>query len=64
MADVIAVELRRQYAIGVLPAASAGERGWHDVKVKVADLRDAKGKAVKLHARTRKGFYAPAAGTR
>lgn len=59
----IAAELRSQYALGVVPAPASRKDNWHDIKVKLsARGRDEKGKAVKLYARTRKGFYWPERG--
>lgn len=58
----IAVELRWQYPVGVEFAPSARKDGWHELEVKVAASADpVTKKSVKLHARTRRGFYeAPA----
>ena len=57
----IAQELRNQYALGIVPPPSSRKDGWHEIKIKMARGRDEKGKAVKLFARTRKGFYGPTA---
>lgn len=59
--DYIADELRRQYVVGFPTPPAVRENKWHTLEVKVAKVRDASGKEVKPHARTRKGFYVPAA---
>jgi Ca-activated chloride channel family protein len=53
----LAVELRHQYVIGFTPAAAAKQDGWHDVRVKLDETRDSRGKKVKTVQRTRVGFY-------
>jgi Ca-activated chloride channel family protein len=58
--QAIAFELRNQYAVGIVPVAGAG--GWHEIKVRLAELRDKKGKGVKLRPRARRGFYDPPRG--
>jgi len=60
----LADELRSQYTLGFVPVPTTRQDGWHDVKVKVPDLRDEKNKHVKLVARTRPGFYEAAAPRR
>jgi Ca-activated chloride channel family protein len=53
----LAKELRNQYVIGFAPAADAAKRdGWHEVRVKLGEVR-AGGKKVKAVARARAGFY-------
>lgn len=57
--EEIGVELRHQYSVGIKPSALPDKAGkWHPLKVKAAPLR-VKEKDVKLHARTREGYYAP-----
>jgi Ca-activated chloride channel family protein len=53
----LAVELRNQYVIGFAPAADAKPGGWHEVRVKLAEVRDGRGKKLKTVQRTRVGFY-------
>ena len=52
----LAKELRNQYVIGFAPAAEAKKDGWHELRVKLGEVR-AGGKKVKAVARTRAGFY-------
>jgi Ca-activated chloride channel family protein len=52
----LAVELRNQYVIGFAPASAGQDDGWHEVRVKLDEIR-ADGKKVKAVARTRAGFY-------
>lgn len=52
----LARELRNQYVIGFAPAAKAKKDGWHEVRVRVGEVR-AGGKKVKAVARAREGFY-------
>ena len=54
--DDLAKELRNQYVIGFAPANAGGRDGWHEVRVKLGEVRAA-GKKVKAFARTRSGFY-------
>jgi Ca-activated chloride channel family protein len=54
--DDLARELRSQYVIGFAPAAEAKKDGWHEVRVRVSEIR-AGGKRVKAIARAREGFY-------
>jgi Ca-activated chloride channel family protein len=53
----IADELRNQYEVAVATAPRAKGDGWHDVRFKLGELRDANGKKVKALIRTRRGFY-------
>lgn len=55
----VAVELRLRYTLGFVPAPSAKKDGWHEVKVKVDELRGEKGRSIKTYARAREGFYDP-----
>lgn len=55
--DDLAKELRNQYVIGFAPAADAKRDGWHEVRVKLGEVRDGSGKKVKAVPRTRIGFY-------
>lgn len=50
--EIIAQELRHQYAITVTPGISSDEKKWHKVKIKVEAPEDKH-----LSARTREGFY-------
>jgi Ca-activated chloride channel family protein len=52
----LAKELRNQYVIGFAPAAEAKKDGWHEVRVRLGEVR-AGGKKVKAVARARAGFY-------
>lgn len=56
-AAYLAAELRNQYTLGFAPAPPEKDDGWHELKVKLNELRDEKGKKVKLVLRTRRGFY-------
>jgi len=53
----IAIELRTQYMIGFVPAPAANKDGWHEVKFKLGEIRDARGKKVRAFLRAREGFY-------
>ena len=53
----LARELRNQYVIGFAPAADAKKDGWHEVRVRVGEVRDGSGKKVKAVPRFRAGFY-------
>ncbi|HEX7314446.1 MAG TPA: VWA domain-containing protein [Pyrinomonadaceae bacterium] len=53
----LAQELRNQYVIGFAPAADAKNDGWHEVRVKLNEVRDGGGKKVKVVPRFRAGFY-------
>ena len=54
----LAAELRSQYMIGFVPAADAAKKdGWHGVRLKLGELRDARGKKIKAVLRARAGFY-------
>lgn len=53
----IAEELRGQYEVTVAAEPNAKGDGWHDVRFKLGELRDAKGKTIKAAVRTRRGFY-------
>ncbi|MFL6257241.1 MAG: VWA domain-containing protein [Pyrinomonadaceae bacterium] len=55
--DDLARELRNQYVIGFAPAADGKQDGWHELRVKLGEVRDGSGKKVKAVARTRSGFY-------
>jgi Ca-activated chloride channel family protein len=52
----LARELRNQYIIGFAPSAEAKKDGWHEVRVKLGEVR-AGDKKVKAVARARQGFY-------
>ena len=52
----LARELRNQYVIGFAPAAEAKKDGWHEVRVRLGEVRTG-GKKVKAVARARAGFY-------
>ena len=53
----LARELRNQYVIGFAPASDAKKDGWHEVRVRVGEVRDARGKKVEAVPRFRAGFY-------
>lgn len=53
----IAAELRTQYEVTVAATLRAKGDGWHEVKFKLAEVRDARGRKVKTTLRTRRGFY-------
>ena len=52
----LAKELRNQYVIGFVPAADAKRDGWHELRVRLGEVR-AGGRKVKAVARARAGFY-------
>ena len=55
--ELLAQELRNQYVIGFVPAAAAAKKdGWHEVRVRLGEVR-ASGKKLKAVARARAGFY-------
>ena len=60
-ADLLAVELRSQYALSFAAAPSERRDGWHELKVKLNDVRDEKGRPAKFGVRARQGFYDEAA---
>lgn len=53
----IAAELRNQYVIGFAPAEAEKKDGWHDVRVRLGEVRDGSGRKVKAVPRFRAGFY-------
>jgi Ca-activated chloride channel family protein len=53
----IASELREQYEVAFVPSARAKGDGWHEVRFKLGELRDARGRKVKALVRARRGFY-------
>ena len=53
----LARELRNQYVIGFAPADAGKRDGWHEVRVKLGEVRDGSGKKLKAVPRTRIGFY-------
>lgn len=53
----LADELRYQYALSFVPAPTERKDGWHDLKIKVPDVRDRNNRKVKVVARFRPGFY-------
>jgi Ca-activated chloride channel family protein len=53
----IAIELRAQYMIGFTPAPATRKDGWHEVRVKLTELHDERGKKLKVYLRGRPGFY-------
>ncbi|HEV2861164.1 MAG TPA: VWA domain-containing protein [Pyrinomonadaceae bacterium] len=55
--EMLGTELRHQYRLGFVPAPSARKDGWHELKIKVADLVTPQNKKVSLVARSRPGFY-------
>lgn len=54
--ESLARELRSQYAIVFAPSAEARKDGWHEVRVRLGEVR-AGGNKVKVEARARAGFY-------
>lgn len=60
--ESIALELRYQYTLGIAAPPPAGSDGWHEIKVKLNEVRDARGRKLKMRARARKGFYEAARG--
>nr|MDQ3805684.1 VWA domain-containing protein [Acidobacteriota bacterium] len=56
-AAYIAAELRNQYTLSFAAAPAEKGDGWHELKVKLNELRDEKGKKVRFVVRTRRGFY-------
>lgn len=55
--EAVADELRSQYVIGFAPAAAGKKDGWHEVRVRLNELRDGGGRKLKTVLRTRAGFY-------
>jgi Ca-activated chloride channel homolog len=53
----IAAELRNRYTLAFVPDRPARGDGWHDLKIKLGELRDQQGKKVKPVLRARPGFY-------
>lgn len=43
----IAAELRSRYTVAFVPAPNARKDGWHDVKLKLGELRDPQGRKIK-----------------
>lgn len=60
-ADLLAAELRSQYALNFTAGPAEKRDGWHELKVTLNDLRDERGRPVKFEVRARKGFYDAAA---
>lgn len=54
---LLAVDLREQYEVAFIPSARAKGDGWHEVRFKLGELRDARGRKVKARVRARTGFY-------
>jgi Ca-activated chloride channel homolog len=55
--EAVADELRSQYVIGFVPASAGDRDGWHEVRVRLNEIRDDRGKKLKTVLRTRAGFY-------
>lgn len=55
--DLIATELRQQYAIGFKPASYPADREWHRVKIKLNTAADASPELRHLLVRSREGYY-------
>jgi len=55
--EVIAGELRHQYALAVTLNVSSDNRKWHRIKIKVEADANAPDEMKHLSARTREGFY-------
>ncbi|HEX8337370.1 MAG TPA: hypothetical protein VF621_11615, partial [Pyrinomonadaceae bacterium] len=55
--EVVADELRNQYVIGFAPAPAGKKDGWHEVRVRLGEVRDGSGRKLKTVLRTRAGFY-------
>jgi VWFA-related protein len=53
----MAGELREQYEVAFVPSARAKDDGWHEVRFKLGELRDARGRKVKARVLARRGFY-------
>ena len=53
----LAKELRNQYVIGFAPADAGKKDGWHEVRVRLGEVRDGGGKKIKAVPRARVGFY-------
>jgi Ca-activated chloride channel family protein len=53
----VAAELRGQYEVSVSTVSRAKGDGWHEVKFKLAEVRDPRGRKVKTNVRARGGFY-------
>lgn len=59
-----AAEIRARYTLGFVPAPKARDDGWHELKLKLAEVRDGRGKKVETFLRARQGFYDTAAARR
>jgi Ca-activated chloride channel family protein len=57
VAGYFARELRNLYSVSFVPAQASDRGGWHEVRIKMADLRDEHGKKVSVKLRARQGFY-------
>ncbi len=55
--ESIAVALRTQYTIGVLPGNVSGDKKWHKIKVEITLPADAPREMKHLSVRTREGYY-------
>ena len=53
----VALEIRSRYTLGLARAPSGRKDGWHEIRVKLAEQLDPKGKKLKLRLRAREGFY-------
>jgi Ca-activated chloride channel family protein len=53
----VALEMRSRYTLGLVPGPSERKDGWHEIKIKLAEQLDPKGKKAKLRLRAREGFY-------
>ncbi|HEX8293064.1 MAG TPA: VWA domain-containing protein [Pyrinomonadaceae bacterium] len=55
--EAVADELRNQYVIGFAPAPAGKKDGWHEVRVRLDEVRDGGGRKLNTVLRTRAGFY-------
>ena len=53
----VAAQIRRRYTLGFVPAPAARADGWHELKIRLAELRDGRGKKIEPVVRARPGFY-------
>lgn len=60
-AEYVAAELRNQYVLGFAAAPPEKGAGWRELKVRLNEVRDERGRLIKFYVRTRRGFYDEAA---
>jgi hypothetical protein len=55
--ETIAMALRNQYVIGVMPGNISGDKKWHKIKVQISLPSDVPREMRHLSVRTREGYY-------